>query len=431
MRRYTHAALLASLIAAAPAPLLAQGNELYGQGYRFNLDERGDKYIRFITWHQVWTRFTELNPGTTIQGQPERFATDIGLRRSRFLAFSQLGESVLILMHVGINNQTFNNQRKPQVFIHDAWVEYQVAKDLLYTGFGLHYWNGISRISSASTLNFLGLDAPIMNWPTIDRTDQFARMMGMYAKGKLGPLDYRLALNRPFSVDGDVAPGAPANYNPQANTWAGQGYLALELLDRESNKLPFTVGSYLGSKRVLNVGAGFLFHPQAMATRSEDGQLVPHDMLAVAADVFLDLPLGEDAGALTAYTSASRYDFGPNHLRSIGIMNIGADGSSANGPGNALPLIGTGNHLHAQLGYLLPEVVFGGAQVQPYASLLLSAFDALKDPALTIDAGVNWFLIGHHAKLTLNYRSRPIFDRETTEVTSRASEVILQTMIYL
>jgi hypothetical protein len=28
------------------------------------LDDEGKKYIRFLTWNQVWTNFTENNPGT-------------------------------------------------------------------------------------------------------------------------------------------------------------------------------------------------------------------------------------------------------------------------------------------------------------------------------------------------------------------------------
>ena len=57
-------------------------------------------------------------------------------------------------------------------------------------GAGLHYWNGVSRLSSQSTLNFMTLDAPIFNWTNIEATDQFARQFGIYAKGQLDRLDY-------------------------------------------------------------------------------------------------------------------------------------------------------------------------------------------------------------------------------------------------
>ena len=53
-------------------------------------------------------------------------------------------------------------------------------------------------MTSASTLNFLAVDAPIFNWLLIENSDQFARLFGIYAKGKLGKLEYRLNYSKPF-----------------------------------------------------------------------------------------------------------------------------------------------------------------------------------------------------------------------------------------
>jgi hypothetical protein len=78
----------------------------------------------------------------------------------------------MILSHWGINNQSFingatapngpngtatasNQGKKPQLFLHDAWTEYRIIPTKLYIGAGLHYWNGASRLSSHSTLNFM------------------------------------------------------------------------------------------------------------------------------------------------------------------------------------------------------------------------------------------------------------------------------------
>jgi hypothetical protein len=242
--------LVVCLVAGAS---MAQGTSEYGSGLRWNLNPEGDRYIRAITWAQVWTRAIENNPGTTVDGVAAPWTTDVGLRRVRLLLYGQVHPRVLILTHLGINNQTFNNARKPGFFVHEAVVQFEAVKDALSIGAGLHYQNGISRMTSASTLNFLMMDAPIVNWPTIDGNDQFARNLGLYAKGKLSRLDYRFALNRPFTMTTEPAPGT-TGYNPRANTLEGQFYVAIELLDRESNVLPYTVGTYLGSKRVLNFG---------------------------------------------------------------------------------------------------------------------------------------------------------------------------------
>jgi hypothetical protein len=57
----------------------------------------------------------------------------------------------------------------------------------------------------------------------------------------------------------------------------------------------------------------------------------------------------ENKMAVTAYSVFYDYDFGPNYLRNVAIMNIGSvdpnfTGSRAlAGPGNAQPTIGSGN----------------------------------------------------------------------------------------
>ena len=43
-----------------------QGSPDYGGGMKFNLNPEGSKYMRFITWNQIWMRSSELNPGTMI-----------------------------------------------------------------------------------------------------------------------------------------------------------------------------------------------------------------------------------------------------------------------------------------------------------------------------------------------------------------------------
>ena len=131
------------------------------------LNEDGSKYFRFITWHQFWLQVNDNNSGSLKYGEPLGTSVDFGLRRSRLLLYTQLNDRFLILTHFGFNNQNAfsggylgTDAKKPQLYMHDAWTEYKVWDEYLSLGFGLHYWNGISRLSSASTLNFLNLDAP-------------------------------------------------------------------------------------------------------------------------------------------------------------------------------------------------------------------------------------------------------------------------------
>lgn len=57
---------------------------------KLDLNEDGSKYIRFITWHQIWAA-----------GGSEQDGLRLSIRRSRFLAYAQISPKFLILTHWG------------------------------------------------------------------------------------------------------------------------------------------------------------------------------------------------------------------------------------------------------------------------------------------------------------------------------------------
>jgi len=419
-----------------------QGFADYSGGLKVGLNEDGSKYFRLITWHQVWARYNQNNEGSTRAGLAQDATTDVGLRRSRFLMFSQINKKFLIVTHFGINNQNAvsggingRDGKKPQIYMHDAWVDYTVLPKYLHIGGGLHYWNGLSRLTNASTLNLMTFDAPILNWATIEATDQFARKLGIFAKGRLGKLAYQVAVNDPFETNlGGAIAVDRANYSPNNTSKVFEGYFQYEFWDAEGNLLPYRVGSYLGTKKVFNIGAGFINNADAMWYMNTQGDTLNADMNLFSIDAFLDYPLS-NGGALTAYAVAYFNDFGPNNVRNIGILNP-ADGSSINAGlrGNAFPTLGTGTSFYTQVGYMLPkkrdDLIW-----QPYAALILNDFEGVQDSngdkvsVSVFDLGLNMYMAGHHSKLTLNYRSRPDFTN--ADDVSRKSEITLQAMIYL
>jgi hypothetical protein len=418
------------------------------------LNEDGSKYIRLMNWHQFWVTFTQNNPGTLdVNGKETKYTTDFALRRSRFLITAQVSPRFLILTHWGINNQSFNGGatspsgpnsganagKKPQMFIHEATTEYQILKDKLYIGAGLHYWNGVSRLSSHSTASFMALDAPIFNWYNIEMTDQFARQFGVYAKGQLGRFDYRLHLNKPFlaGIKTSELKTQPNAVNVYNENWAAGGYVNYMFFDKESNKLPYFSGSYLGSKKVFNLGAGFYRHPEATATRRDTASAIQlHNQICLSVDAFLDMPVNKATGtAISAYLVYYRYNFGPNYLRNIGILNLhssGREGAAATGFGNAQPTIGTGNILYGQLGVQLPK--FGNGQaLMPYITATHKEFYALAGHSSQFGMGLNYLISGHNAKITLEYQSRPVYklNAGSRVLDGYRGEVILQTQIFL
>lgn len=441
----------------------SQGSTDYGSGLKFNLNDDGSKFMRVIAWNQIWFRSAEMNPGTIIGGEPTSTATDIGNRRLRFLAYAQVSKRYMILTHFGINNQTFINGgaagtsgtggygagKKPGLFFHDAWNEYAVVlpeKDKKFSftlGAGLHYYMGLSRLTMASTLNFLTIDAPIFNWPLIENSDQFARQVGLFAKGKYGKLEYRMSYNKPYATNlvptnVTVADNAVAVDNSGNTKWSKAGYFEYQFLDQEANVLPFKVGSYLGTKKVFNIGAGFYIAPDATKT-SVNSTINKHDIKLFSADIFLDMPIGkkENKMAVTGYSVLYDYDFGPNYLRNVGIMNIGSvdpnfTGSRAiAGAGNAQPTMGSGNIWYTQAGVLLPcKEAKPKIRIQPFGAVTYKNFDALEQSSTQFDVGSNFFLDGHHAKITAQYSTRPVY----TSLTNRSGSLgdfIVQLQIYL
>ena len=87
----------------APAPTKSAP---YGNGLRIDLSPDGAKYIRFITFHQIWTRYTQNNSGTLrAPGKPQEGQVDVGIRRSRLILLAQLNPRFLIYTHFAVNNQ--------------------------------------------------------------------------------------------------------------------------------------------------------------------------------------------------------------------------------------------------------------------------------------------------------------------------------------
>ncbi|AMR29591.1 hypothetical protein A0257_02400 [Hymenobacter psoromatis] len=460
---------------APPAPVKSAP---YGGGLKMNLSPDGSKYVRILLWTQAYTRYTENNTGTLrAPGTPKSSQVDFGIRRSRMVIMAQLNPRFLVYTHLGINNQNAVSGgvspavdgKKPQLFIHEAVTEYKVNK-YLSLGAGLHYYNGISRITSASTTSILPLDLPLTNFPTIDQTDQFARWLGVYAKGRIGKFDYRVAMDdafltnltsTPLSLGTTTAATATspamstgtgvANYNPQNTNHVYQGYFSYNFLEPEANLLPYTQGTYLGTKRVLSIGTGFLYNKDAMYSRAA-GSAVPltaavaadpfgtigttkHDMVLLGFDAFYDAPIDTASRtALTLYGVYYNFNMGPNYARFVGAENPGYGTSALRG--NAVPQSGTGGVFYGQVGLLLPKNTLGAkARLQPYVAYQHASYEGLKTSdgstrgVNITDLGANLLLDGHNAKVTLNYRFRPDFTN-VNDVKYRP-EITLQTQVFL
>jgi hypothetical protein len=424
---------------------------------RFNFNKSGTHYVKFTVTNQVWIRFNESNPGTLVNSVDKPYTFDIGIRRLRFQIIGQLHEKFLVYVQFGINNFNALSPRKVGDFFHDAVVEYTPVKIMnknenkkgqtvfsLSIGAGLTAWTGPSRFSSPGVASFLGIDAPLYQQTTNDATDQFLRKLAVYVKGKAWKFDYRFAVVDPLTITTSTLYNPLisqyANFSPIGRSVQTTGYVNFQFLDQEDNQLPYQVGTYLGKKRVLNLGGGFQYQPDAMWYTRTGTDTSFADMFIVGADVFYDTYLGKNKEwGFSAYGAYNYMNYGPNYLRMLGPMNPGqsvaAGTPQINGAGTAYPMLGTGHVGYLQTGVMLPKKWFSKKDnptftMMPYFCAQVAKWDRLNDIMATFDAGLNFLFDGHKYKMTINYQNRPVFNN-TFDVMQRNSMVNFQFQVAL
>jgi len=413
---------------------------------KLKLTADGSKYIKATVLNQTWVRWNQSNPGTTVNGEPTDNTFDIGLRRTRMQLFGQISDHVFFYTQFGMNNFNFlaqnSGNRKLQAFFHDALGEYKVFKgnDKLKIGAGLTILNGLSRFSQPSIGTIMTTDVPVFLQSTVDQTDEFARKLSLYARGQVGKIDYRIAIADPFPVqtNGATAPalGKMATFTTWGHSHQYDALLIYNILDKEPHTTPYMTGTYLGSRRVLNIEAGVTYQPDATWNLSGT-DTVFNNMLHWGVALYADMPLKNNKYALSGYAGYFATDYGPDYIRNNGIMNP-ANGNAKpvvfNGAGNAYPMFGTGSNIYVQAGIRLPQHMLGDAgTLMPYVSLRSSSYDHLADAVNIYNAGVNWLMNTHQSKLSLNYEHRPVFEYladGTIGAASGAGSMWVQYQIY-
>ena len=365
--------------------------------------------------NQTWIRYTDNNPGSTLFDTPVDHTFDIGLRRTRMQFFGPVAPRVFVYGQVGLNNLSFNGMRKQGVFLHDATAEYEAIDNKLSIGSGLTAWNGLARYAAPSIGTLLALDAPLYQQFTNDVSDQFVRKFSIYAKGKIGSLDYRLIASKPMAIQKASVAVPDISTNADFSTLPAHmmyhGYASYQFKDQEKNTTAYQTGTYLGTKNILNLGIGAVYQKNAVWYLTTDTVL--SDLKLINLDFFMDRPLSErNHTALTVYAAAQYSNYGKDYIRNIGVMNpvtVNNNASNLNGAGNSVALIGTGVTYYTQVGYLLPQKILKErGQLQPYIAVQSSDFQKYDMLLTTTNFGVNWLIDGHRAKLSFDVQNRPV-----------------------
>jgi hypothetical protein len=402
---------------------------------KYNLTPDGSKYVKATFLTQVWLRYNQSNPGTTVNGEAKENTFDIGLRRTRLQLYGQLTDHVFFYTQFGLNNFNYLSQnagnRKLQAFFHDMLGEYKVFKqnDKLKLGGGLTILSGLSRFTQPSIGTIMTTDVPVFLQATVDQTDEFARKLSVYARGQLGKFDYRIAFTDPFPIQTNGAaapvPNGDAQFSTYGHSHQYQGFFIYNFWDKEPHTTPYMAGTYLGDRKVLNLEGGIIYQDRATFTRT-GVDTAYHPMLLWSVAAFADMPLKNNKYALSAYAGYFHTDYGPNYLRNNGIMNPAngnADPKIFNGAGNAYPMFGTGHNVYVQAGLRLPNNLLGAnGTLLPYVAWRWSNYEKLASAVNVYNAGINWLISKHSSKLSLNWEGRPVFERQTDgRITRRSS----------
>lgn len=418
----------------------AQGNiryqkdlEILKRGIKLNLDSSGTRYLKFTASSQIWVRFDQMNPGSTINGKEVKNQFDPSVRRLRFQFYGPVTSRISFYTQFGLNNFNFSSDRKVGAFFHDAVAEVAAVKGKLHVGGGLSSWGGYSRFSVPAISSTLGVDAPIFEQFTNDLTDQFGRKLGVYAKGTTGHFQYRVMVSKPLLFSKSPAYsalteiGQYAKFSPLNPKFQTSAFIQWQFWDKENDELPFLPGTYLGGKKVLNVALGGLYQPKATWYKNNNGDTLFNNLGFVSLSVFMDLPVKSKYN-VSLYSALYYHNFGKNYLGTVNpnrITNgLNSNGSAISSHGNAFP-IGTGETFYTQLGFDFKTGNAGRLGVN--ASTYFSKLQRLSQLVDVYEAGISYYPYNmHQIKLGLMLQNRPYFNNLGLKDAHRFNSVILQ-----
>ena len=99
--------------------------------------------------------------------------------------------------------------------------------------------------------SMMGLDAPSFPLFTVNKNDDNVRSLGAFAKGQIQQLSYVFTIKSPYTVTTEPKEGV-VDYAKNAPHKQYSAHLKYDFWELESNKTPYTAGTYVGKKKVLN-----------------------------------------------------------------------------------------------------------------------------------------------------------------------------------
>lgn len=174
-------------------------------------------------------------------------------------------------------------------------------------------------------------------------------------------------------------------------------------------------GSYLGKKKILTIGVGVAFEPDAVYSQVTYSALTDRstlnskdtaDYTAYAADLMFEYPF--DIGTLTITSQYLKADLEDAYKTNSNPADRNTIVAGINGQKDGW---------YGKLAYLLPMTIGKGGKLQPYVLYENWNFAHLlgvNDQTVTVTGGgINYYIHGQNVRTTLEYLNTE-FDKETT-----------------
>ncbi|WP_253985042.1 porin [Pyxidicoccus xibeiensis] len=207
--------------------------------------------------------------------------TDLYLRRIRLIVGGTITKKLSFFAEIDQPNFGKDGNFNVTLFVQDAYLSYEFA-DKIWVEAGLllaplsHH-----SLQGATSLNTVDYHSSLIRYPAT--VGKIWRDTGAQVRGFAGPLHFRAAIFN--GAEGTTRENAPA-INPD-DLPRGLAHVRWNFLGREEDF--FFKGIYFADKPLLSVGAGVDYQPSAVGSATG-----VHDALALALDVFFDLPLPDD-----------------------------------------------------------------------------------------------------------------------------------------
>lgn len=361
--------VLAGAVALAVLPTTASAG--------VELKAADDYFVKLGFLTQPWVQLTSDPTSST------DLASDFYVRRTRLILSGQVSKWVSFFFETDIPDWGKGGNWTPNFYVQDVFVTFD-AGDVFKLDVGMILPPFVHHLrQGAVNLHTLDYHLALAKFPTPNKGWRDA---GVEARGLLfdKKLDYRFSI-----TNGKVDPKALVDDIPRFT-----GRVAYNVFDAEEGF--FLGGTYLGTKRVLSIGAAFDVQPDILPSGDA--------YFALGGDVFWDLPMN-DGDRLSGQVNFVYYNgYGDTATVTTRTIDVAAS-LDADPPAlvegtpidEKKPVIldTTGMGLLFDIGYAFGEwePIIAVDWFRPEGT------SDLKDQFLGLHVGLNWWFDGHAANL--------------------------------